>query len=658
MPLDIQLVSARMRGAIIALVVVAVLYLGKAVFIPIAMAVLLSFVLAPLVALVERLRIGRIVSVIVVQFAWTILLVMLLTMLGTQLIELSGNLPEYKRNIVQRAEEFRSLLPTGLFEAQSALADIENEVMDDEEAASSEDVARDDNAIGDKIGARDVSAVDKQLADDAVDSSTADSSEARDKTAKNKGNGPVEVAVVSNRAESISKFLGFINPVLGPIGTLGIVIVLTIFILLDRENFRNRVVQLFGSSNLAIATRAITDATDRSMTWLRTMVWINSMYAAAVTVGLTLFGLPNALLWGGLAFFCRFLPYVGPWIGAAIPVLLSLGVFSGWALPLGIVAMYIVLELIVNLILEPWLYGRSLGLTSIGIVLAAIFWTWMWGPAGLLVAVPVTMWLVVLGLHIPQMSHFTLLFGDLSEMPSYHSLYQRLLAFDHPEATTILKRHFEQDGPSDVFDLVLAPLFQRLSLDRQSGFVDEQQTDSVYNTIHEHIEDLTEETGRSDPATEPTSVRQQSKILVIPTGGKAEEIMADLLRLMSLQELGRDVELMGSGQLSNEILEQIHNGDADAVVFCCSTAGSQTKVRAVCKRLPRAERCIPLFLWQASDPNTHADLPNRHHLDVDAAFSSVAEVVEQLARVNQRVTRVDGANNVFSDTPSGQHAVA
>lgn len=640
MPVDLQVMSARMRGVVVALIVVAVLSLAKAIFIPLALAILLSFVLAPMVQKVERLGIGRIGAVIVVQIACTTLLASLLVVLGSQLIELSSAIPEYRKNLVQRARDIRELMPAGLVKAQSALEEIEEEVLSEDPNAEDGGKEETDADQGNSRAANEKSGRDRQwdlFFEWMLPSSSSD---------QKKPPGPVSVAIVSNQTDLADRVFGFVNPVLGPIGTFGIVIVLTIFILLDREDFRNRIVQLFGSANLAVATRAINEATDRSMTWLRTMASINSIYGVAVTAGLAMFGLPNALLWGGLAFFCRFLPYLGPWLGAILPVLLSLAASDGWALPLGVATMYIVLELIVNMVLEPLMYGRSLGLTSIGIIIAAVFWTWLWGPVGLLVAVPITMWLVVLGHHIPQMSYFPLLFGDMGELPSYHRLYQRLLAFDEPESVEIMNRHLEKEGPSGMFDRVLAPLFLRLGIDRQSGFVDEEQTEFVYSTIDDHIENLpaaASATGmedHSEPESGATNLRPDLRVLIVPTGDEPEDIMGKLLRSLLLAKFGCEVDLAGSSLLTNEILEHIDHFTPDVVVFCTSNKGSPTKVRAVCKRLPRSERRVKMLVWHAHDPDRSFGSSNRQPLDIDGSFSSADDVVQQVGKVNRRVDGV------------------
>ncbi len=650
MPTDSQLGNARIRGVIVTLAVIAVLYLGRAVFIPIALAVLVSFVLAPLVKRIDQLGVGRVLSVVGVISGCSLLLATLGWITGIQLVELSSNLPGYKGNLVKRVEDLRSFAPSGLNSALDALADIEQEVMEtgDSLSETSDDRTQKPDAANDESSS---SSTEQNLASD----------ENRQKVGR-ADDKPVEVAIVSTRSSPISQLMGMVNPVLGPLGTFGIVVVLAIFILLDREDFRNRVVQLLGSSNIAIATRAISDATDRSITWLRTMVFINGMYAIAVATGLHFFGLPNALLWGGLAFFCRFVPYIGPWIGAAFPVLLSLAVFEGWAIPLGVVVLYIVLETIVNTVLEPWLYGRSLGLTSIGIILAAIFWTYMWGPAGLLIAVPITMWLVVLGHHVPQMSAFTILFGDMSEMPSYHSLYQRLLAFDAAEAEVIMDRHFKNDNPSEVLAQVFSPLFAKLELDRRSGFIEDAQEKFVYQTIASHVKELVEiavvkkqTVAVSDSDAE---LRQpEIEVLIVPSGNEPEEIMSEMLHLGCLHELELDVEVASSALLVNELLEKLETEKFDAAVFCCESVASESKMRLVCKRLTNADQKVPIFVLKSNGRTDSASLTSNRPASLETRFDTISDVLEKLRQVNRRLPQAVQASaaeiNSAESEPSG-----
>ncbi len=403
---------------------IAVLYFAKSVFIPISLGILLSFVLGPLVEIVERLRIGRVAAVICVLAICSIALTLMIWVLGAQSIELSNNLRQYESNIERRVEQLRALIPTGLEKAKDVIEKIEQQVLNPDEKAD-EGI---DEADGTDETAGDTESSNRKPAEAGKLKSGNPISQTPLETGKSNNDElkpeqppvaePVKVAVVADSTNPFAMVIGLVNPVLAPMATAGIVIVLAIFILLDEGDFRKRLIRLFDSGGDDSVETAFLEASERSMTWLRTMFLINAIYGVAVAIGLYAFGLPNAPLWGFIAFSCRFVPYVGPWIGAAIPILLSLGVFEGWGRLLGIGAMYVVYELCVNLVLEPLLYGRSLGLTSLGIIIAAIFWTWIWGPAGLVIAVPMTLWLVVLGKYIPHFSQFTILFGDSSESSS------------------------------------------------------------------------------------------------------------------------------------------------------------------------------------------------------------------------------------------------
>ena len=634
MPIDLNFFDARMRGMIITLIVIAILYFGRDILIPIALAILISFVLAPLVRLVERIHIGRVASVITVLVICGLLLIVSLWSFGSQMIELGENLPTYKTNLVSRINDLKHLTPRRFISAQNALEEIvedkENSVRDVAVANYAETIT--DDSQNSKDSSKTKPEIARMSSANWLDRLFPSPS----KTESNDDQ-PIQVSVVRDQVTSLGQVLGLINPMLGPIGTIGIVIVLTIFVLLDREDFRNRIVQLFGSSNLAITTKAMTEASERSVTWLRTMFFINALYGMALTIGLLCFGVPSAILWGALGFFCRFLPYVGPWIGAAIPIGLSFGVFEGWLIPLSIIALYVGLELIVNMILEPWLYGRSLGLTSIGIIIAIVFWTSIWGPVGLLVAIPVTLWLVVLGHHIPQMSQFTLLFGDLSEMPSYHSLYQRLLAYDQVEANTILDRYFTEDSPETILEKVLLPLFARLNLDLKAGFIDEAQAEFVFRTIAENIEESADEIATSTAnrsefeqgefELNPTrSANSEMRLLVVPAGGEPEKIVAGMLRLLILKKLNTDAEICGAELLASEIVSKIESTQHDLVVLSCCTVNGHNKIRSICKRLARAPVNVPVLVMQPNFAPTYV-LPIIQKVEV---FSSTDKLIDAI----------------------------
>ena len=238
------------------------------------------------------------------------------------------------------------------------------------------------------------------------------------------------------------------GPLIAPFATAGLVVVLVIFMLLQREDLRDRVLRLVGGREVARATEAMDDAAKRISRYLLMQLIINVLYGIPVGIGLYFIGVPNPILWGCLATVLRFIPYLGPVIGALFPIALSFAVAPGWTLPLLTVALFVVLELFSNNVLEPWLYGASTGLSPVAVLVAAVFWTMLWGPLGLLMSTPLTVCLVVLGRHVPQLGFFDVLLGDEPALSPEVKFYQRLLARDPEEATELAEEYLE-DGSLD-----------------------------------------------------------------------------------------------------------------------------------------------------------------------------------------------------------------
>lgn len=233
----------------------------------------------------------------------------------------------------------------------------------------------------------------------------------------------------------------YVSPALIPLARLGLAVVLVIFFLLQREDLRDRLIRLMSRDRLDVTTRALNDAGDRIGRYLRTQLLINTCYGVPIAIGLAIIGLPGALLWGLLGMLLRFIPYVGPWLAASMPILLSLAVFDGWLWPLAVIALFVGLELFTNMVMEPWLYGASTGLSPVAVLLAVIFWSSLWGGVGLLLAIPLTVCLVVAGRHLPQFEFFTILLGKEPALSATERFYQRLLTGDHQGAMELALEH-------------------------------------------------------------------------------------------------------------------------------------------------------------------------------------------------------------------------
>ena len=302
---------------------------------------------------------------------------------------------------------------------------------------------------------------------------------------------PVPVEIVESL--SVTEIAqGILGPLISPLASAAIVTVFVIFILLKREDLRNRFIHLIGGEQLNLTTQALDDAAGRVSRYLLMQLIINSAYGLVIYIGLALIGLPNALLWGALTAVLRFVPFVGPWIGALMPIAISLAVFDSWSEPTLVVGLFMANELITNNIIEPWLYGSSTGISTIGILAAAVFWGWIWGPVGLVMATPLTVCLTVVGRYVPQLAFLNTMLSDQDALPPQARFYQRLLAIDPEEATEVAEEYLATSSLAELYDTVLLPALSLAEQDRHQGALDEAKQQFVHQTTREIVEEFGE----------------------------------------------------------------------------------------------------------------------------------------------------------------------
>jgi hypothetical protein len=452
---------------------------------------------------------------------------------------------------------------------------------------------------------------------------------------------------------SITHWLG---SALHPLATFGLVFMLTVFMLLEREDLSSRVVQLFAASNLGIAAKAVRETADGIGKWLKTMMVINLLYGIVIAVGLYFIELPSPLAWGMFAFACRFLPYIGPWIGAALPILLSLAVFKGWGGPLMVVGLFAVMELVVNWILEPWLYGKSVGLSPLGIVLAVVFWAWIWGLAGILMAIPITLTLVILGRHFPEMSFFAVLFGDKASIPGYQPLYQSLLSFEGEHASAITDKLIQSKGLSPAFEKTIVPMLHKAEADRRAGAISDEQLDFIYEGMETAIEaapmpGLPEANAAvseiKDDADSGAGSQATRRILLVPVSTRGDEISARVLAQIGAKLDHIEFEIASGSLLVNEIIERIKQGEYDAVIVTGMSEFTASKARLLAKRIRQQFLKLPVFAanWLSSPGSSPRSDGAERAVQV---IESVDDALRVLGGIHHQVT--------LPSTPRQPHA--
>ncbi|MBX3413966.1 MAG: AI-2E family transporter [Pirellulales bacterium] len=557
--------SSRLLVLAVVISTIGALYFARGVLIPFALAGFLSFVLSPLVWRLERWRVPRAVAVVlVVTFAGSIVMLIGYAMAG-QVFQLTQQLPQYKENLREKVEGVRSTTG-GTF-------------------------SRITNSIGEL--ARELSHTSKQVQDANLSESAAPAS-GSDAQNSPRENAPVPVKVVEAPMNFVGVLQGSAAALLGSLGTLGVVVVLTVFMLLEREGLRNRVIALAGEGQLHVATQTIDEATNLVSRYLRMQLIINVTYGIAVGLGLWAIGLPNAALWGFLGAVLRFLPYVGPWVAALMPLSVSLAVSHGWTTVLLVAALFVVLELITNNVLEPWLYGSSTGVSPLGIITSAFFWTWLWGPIGLILATPLTVCLTVASRHVPQLRFVHILLSDEPALPTEARVYQRLLAVDQDEAQRVIDDYLAQHDLDQLYEAALLPALAQAERDHADGVLDDARRRFMLEFVEDLIDDIgsrTDGAAVGSPAAnadvdESDATASKPRVLVAPAHSPGD-IVAGTMLTQRLHARGIAVASASVDTLASEIVELVAVEQIALVALVAVSPISELHAKYLTKRLRR-----------------------------------------------------------------------
>ena len=527
--------------------IIATLYWGQAFLIPVALSILLTFLLTPVADALERIGLSRLASVMLIVILAFSLLAAIGWMVTLQLTSVANELPTYRSNIREKISDIRGAGKGGAIEKIRETAEEVKEEFSKEETAKP-------------------------------------------------SSKPREVVVQSEQSSTFWPLPLATAPMLERMASGGLVIVLVIFMLIQRENLRNRLIRLVGYGRLTITTKALEEAAQRISRYLLMQSIINASFGIAVGIALYLFGLPYALLWGFLAAVLRFIPYVGPVAAALLPSALSMAVFPGWTWPLLVVATIIALELINNMVLEPLLYGESAGVSEVGLLVAVAFWTWLWGPIGLVLSTPLTVCVVVISKYMPQLDFIGVLMSDEPVIePSIH-YYQRLLAMDQDEAEEIVEEHLKSRPKQQIFDDLLIPALNYLKRDFGFGKMAESEQQFVLQATRQIIEDLdgsgTEKASSEVPSVKmptgtgerPADATPKIRIMGCPVRDEADELSLLMLRQL-LDPVNYELEIIADELLASEIIDQIAEKSPDLVCLVSLPPGGLAQTRYLCKRL-------------------------------------------------------------------------
>jgi predicted PurR-regulated permease PerM/GAF domain-containing protein len=607
---------------------IGALYFGRDIFIPFALAILLSFALTPLVTWLRRLKLPRIAAALVAVTLAFILIIGIAYVVGRQVVQLADNLPAYQTTISQKIRSLQQSAPGG-----SVVEKVTSTIED----------------LGKEI-----------------------SGEAKKPEAPRPGLGaspapqePVTVRLEAPQAKPLEIIQTVVGPLLAPLATAGLVVIFVIFVLLEREDLRDRFIKLAGAGDLQKSTQAINDAAARVSRYLLMQLVVNLTYGIPIGIALYFIGVPNAVLWGLLAAVLRFVPYLGPFLAALFPIALAVAVDPGWTMLFWVVGLFLVAELVSNNVIEPWLYGSSTGLSSLAIIMAAIFWTTLWGPVGLFLATPLTVCLVVIGRYVPQLEFLGVLLGSDPVLAPEERLYQRLLAGNLEEAVEMAEDYVDECSSRQFYDNVAIPALRLAENDRQRSTTDTNYRRLVADTaicvvreIEDHVREKAasaDEPGNGGSASaKGAEEARPSSVLCLAGRTELDRAAAEMMAEV-LEERGIGARVMPPIAVSQGALGQLDLQGVDVVCLSYLHPQPQVYARYICRRLRRRAPHLKLVVccWNLA-PSTGQTEDVRKQMAADAVFVSLEGCVDQVEAWISLPASSSGTPTVAADSEQEQ----
>jgi predicted PurR-regulated permease PerM len=569
----------------------------------------------PLLSWLQKQRVPRIPAVVgVVALAFAVVCGFTFVVAG-QLTQLAGNLPSYQSNLQAKIRAVKiGGAPDGLFGRVSAML----------------------QELGDEVARPTVPTAPVALPPASLGGE--------------KSVAPIPVEIVQPNSSPLQIVETVIGPLIAPLVTAGIVIVFVIFILLYRHDLRDRFIRLASVGDLNRTTQALEDAGSRVAKYLLMQVVVNLSYGIPIGIGLWLIGVPYPLLWGMLAVVLRFIPYIGPILAAMFPIALSIAVDPGWMMLAFTVSLFVIVEIISNNIVEPWLYGAKTGLSPIAIIVSAIFWTWLWGPIGLLLATPLTVCVFVLGRHVPQFAFLDVLLGSERVLTPEESLHQRLLALNPDEATEDAEVYLQEHSLEEFYNDVAIPALVSIERDRARGVLDESRRSMVVDGITTLIDNLSDtedkpaaaaETDQPEAAAQIKALlkgprgpgRQGRQVLCVGARGNLDDAAASILaQLVQRRGIGARVLSWVDAGASPAHLARV---DIEGIEMVCllylnenSVAHARYLIRRLRHRMP-ATSIVVAFLSLPADPS--GQVSARKATKAEFVSTSLVDTLDQIS---------------------------
>ncbi len=618
------------RGMTLFVLIVATLYFGKEVLVPITLALLLAFVLAPLVALLRRLRLGRVPAVLLAVLAAVGLVLALGSVIGSQIAELTTSLPQYAATVEQKVDNLR----------QATIGRL--------------------SRLTDKIGNH----AEAPAANAPVSAQAPASPSSAPPPSARAATSPLDLAE------------RYLSPILSPLATFGIVFVVAIFALLQQEDLRDRMIRLLGSTDMHHTTVAIDDGGRRLSRYFLSQLCVNTGFGVVIAAGLFFIGVPSPVLWGILSALLRFVPYVGSFIAVLLPFALAAAVAPGWSMPLWTLGLYAVAEGVTGQIIEPLVYGHNTGLSPFSVIVAAIFWSWLWGPIGLILSTPLTLCLVTLGRHVERLEFLDVLLGDTPALTPTEGFYQRILTGDVDEMQDEAERTLKHRSLSTYYDEVALKGLQLAANDSRRGVLSHGQLDRVKDTIkvlvnglavHDDVQPKEKPPHPDDSAVAPAPARRalpnnpspdgaapttadlppawrgHAPVLCIAGRGPLDEAASTML-VQLLGKHGLGARLVPYEAVSRDRVDTLDmEGVAMACISYLDISGSPAHLRYLMQRLRRRlPQGTPILigLWPTEDAAL-TDKTTQSGIGADYFASSLRDAVNNCLKAARATAHLD-----------------
>ncbi len=584
-------------GIAVGTLTIAALYFGRDVLVPITLAVMLAFVLSPIVALLQRLRLWRAPAVILTVIAALAMLGLIGTMIGSQAATLATNAPQYARTIEAKVQGVQGFAVTKLASVTKQFGAMVPTPKRGTATTPGPSVAS--GALGEPR--------------------------------------VVPVQIVGGDTSPLSIAKTVLSPILGPLETTILVLIVAIFVLMQQQDLRDRFIRVFGSSDLHRTTRAIDDAAARLSKYFLSQLAVNTSFGIVIWLGLWAIGIPSPAMWGIMAGLLRFVPYIGAFLGAVAPAALGAAVDPGWTMAIEVIALFLIVEPIVGYVVEPLLYGHSTGLSPVSVIVSAIFWTWLWGPIGLIMSTPLTLCLVVLGRHVKSLEFFDVLLGDRPALTAVESFYQRILADNPDEAIAQAEALLADRSLGSYYDDVVLEGLKLAVEDRARGTIDRAQAITMTRSMLEVIGDLNPRANQgANHSPNRGTIAFPTRVACIAGRGTFDEaVSAMLVQLLAAHDVF--ARAIPNAAVRRDAIDSLDlSGVAVIAISYLEVIGSPAQLRYLIRRLraqaPTAR--IVVGLWPQGE-DALSDPEAQHTLGADRYVGSLTaattDIVDSLA---------------------------